>query len=284
MLSSVVAFWEMRERLGLPDLFDALPVQTADPAGIETLELLGFGPNTFAFENWDIYYEDTRGILPGLDYLAPPGSPLVAVADGVIVDVEFLPDPAERTLALRPYLPPRFRHPDGSRVLSNVIVGYGHLTGDPTVEIVQAGDEVRAGQIIGASGWPVFTNEDGSVGVQRNNARLRLEVHLVTDGAQEFGSQQPFNPLLFWSPRLIAFQARLAAHSPYPPYPAGGQPWGRLGFFTLGCFRYTPPGPVWSYEPTREALWPEGVYDVKGMLDLVSGFKPYLAGGIGPMR
>ena len=270
-----VEFWQMQDQLGLPDPFDYLPVHTAPPAGIDSLEFWGFGPTLFAFENWSIYYDNTRGMASGVDFFVPEGSPLIAVADGVMVDFLFLANPAEKSLALRPYLPEKYLKPDGSRVLSNVIVGYGHLTGDPTAQIVHAGDEVRAGQIIGTSGWPVYTRDDGSVEIQANNAHLHLEVHLITDGQQNLGSHQPFNPLLFWTPRLIALQARLAMHSGRPPYPSGGEPFGRLGFFSIGCFRYMPPTVIWAYEPSREAIWPDGVYDLAGMIALLPAFAPY---------
>jgi len=272
----VIQFWQIRERLGLPDLFEYLPVHTVPPSGIEQMEFNGFGPDTFAFHNWELYYTHTRGLHNGVDYIVPEGSPLIAVSDGVIVNFRFLGNSAERSLALRPYLPDTVRKPDGSRVLSNLIVAYGHLTGDPTSEIVRVGDEVRAGDIIGTSGWPVYTRDDGTLGIQHNNAHLHLETHLVTTGERELGSRTPFNPLLFFSPRLIAWQARLAAHSSTPPYPQTGQPFGRLGFFSLGAFAYEPPAPrVWQYSPTRQAMWPEGVYDLDNMLKWVQTFAPY---------
>ncbi len=268
---------DLAEQVGLPALFEYLPVHTSPPAGIEALEFQGFGPSTIAYEQWPLFYQSTRGMNPGLDFFVPEGSPLIAVADGVIVDFRFLPDEADRSLALRPYLPETYRAADGSRLLSNVIVAYGHLAGDPTTELVRVGDEVRAGQIIGTSGWPVYRRDDGTVAVQGNNAHLHLQVHLVTDGEHSFGSSLPFNPLLFWSPRLVALQARLAVHSAAPPYPTGGQPWGRLGFFTIGSFRTGVDDIVWEYEPTAEAQWPEGVYDLEATLAYLRAFKPYLA-------
>jgi murein DD-endopeptidase MepM/ murein hydrolase activator NlpD len=270
--ASVVKFGQLRAALGLPDPFEYLPVHTSPPAKLDTLTFEGFGPNSFAFDNWPVYYEATRGMHPGVDYDVAEGSPLIAVADGQIVPFAFLGDPAEESIALRPYLPDAYRQPDGSRVLSNVIVGYGHLTGDPTSRLVRPGEVVKAGQIIGTSGWPVYTRDDGSVGIQGNNAHLHLEVHLVTDGQRNLGSRTPFNPLLFWSPRLVAWQARLAAR---PPYPASGQPWGRLGFFSVGCYSYEPSGIVWNYSPTRDMPWPQGVYDVDGMLQYVQTFGAY---------
>ena len=89
---------------------------------------------------------------------------------------------------------------------------------------------------------------------QTNNAHLHLEIHLITDGVNQFANRQPFNPLLFFSPRLIAWQARLAR----TPYPSSGQPYGKLRFFSVACFAYEPPIPrVWDYEPSREAPWPQ---------------------------
>jgi hypothetical protein len=273
-----VKWWQLQARLGLPAPFEVFPVQTT---GIDSLEFVGFGPSTFAFQNWPVFYEKTRGLHSGLDYLVPEGSPLIAVADGEIVDFDFLGDPAERSLALRPYLPAQYRTADGARVLSNVIVGYGHLSGDPPAQIVQLGSQVQAGQIIGTSGWPVLSGDDGSPIVQRNNAHLHLEIHLITDGQRRLGSRQPFNPLLFWSPSFIALQARLAAHGSEPPYPTGGQPWGRLGFFSLGCFNYEPPTIIWEFQPKPGAIWPEGVYDLKGMIELVGTYTPYPVDGSG---
>jgi murein DD-endopeptidase MepM/ murein hydrolase activator NlpD len=275
--SDYVAFWRMQAHLGLPVPFDYLPVHPSQ--GIDALEVAGFGPNTFAFHNWSIYYDHTRGMHSGIDYIVPEGSPLIAVCDGVIVDFSFMGNPAEQSLTLRAYLPEKVRTPDGSRVLSNLLIAYGHLTGDPTSRLVKTGDEVKAGQIIGTSGWPVYTRDDGSTGVQYNNAHLHLETHLVTDGKNRFGSRTPFNPLLFWSPRLVAWFARLAAHRDSPPYPAQGQPFGKLGFFSVGCFSYDPPGSiVWNYAPTSEAPWPPGVYTLDAMLNWVGTFAPYQAG------
>ncbi len=277
LLPGVRSFQDQAVHLGLPEPFDMLPVQITPPAALDALDVQGFGPTSFAFENWEVYYPDTRGLSPGLDVLVPEGSPLIAVADGEIVAFDFLPDPADLTLALRPYLPDTVRARDGSRVPSNVIVGYGHLRGDPSASLVRVGDVVRAGQVIGTSGWPAYTRADGSVEVRRNDAHLHLEVHFVTDGSRDFGAQMPVNPLLFWRPRLIAFQARLASHSGLPPYPSSGQPWGRLGFFTLGCFEVGG-DPIWGYDPRADAIWPEGVYDLAALLRYGETFTPYRSG------
>lgn len=277
-----VRFWQLSERIGLPAPFEILPVHSLPPSEVSSLEFNGFGPNSFAFNNWPVYYETTRGLHNGVDFVVDEGAPLIAVADGVIVDFRFLRNDQDQSIALRPYLPEQVRKPDGSRVLSNVIVAYGHLTGSPTSQIARVGSVVKAGQIIGTSGWPIYTHDDGRADVQYNNAHLHLEVHLITDGQRSFHSRQPFNPLLFWSPRLIAFQARLATHRASPPYPSSGQPWGRLGFFSLGAFRYEPSTIVWEHDPKPGAIWPEGVYDLDGMIKYLGTFEPYPLDGTNP--
>lgn len=270
----VTEFWQMQAHLGLPNRFEYMPVHTSPPADFATMEFNGFGPNSFAYRYWQIYYSRTRGMHNGVDYIVPEGSPLIAVTDGVIIEFRFLGNSAERTLSIRAYLPESYRNPDGSRILSNLIIAYGHLTGDPTSQLVRVGDSVRAGQIIGTSGWPVFTREDGSVGIQYNNAHLHLETHLVNHGDRSYGSRHPFNPLLFFAPRLTAWQARRVDR---PPYPTTGHPYGRLGLFTIGSFAYEPQTPrVWDYTPTPGAPWPPGVYNLAAMVNYVRTFRPYI--------
>ncbi|MBN1680299.1 MAG: SH3 domain-containing protein [Anaerolineae bacterium] len=281
MVAQYTTFWRMQRHLGMPDPFEYFPVHVSPPDTIGDMELNGFGPSTAAFENWTVYFDQSRGLSSGVDYFVPEGSPLIAVSDGVIQSVNFLGSPAEKSLALRPYLPVSRVNPDGPRALSNVIVGYGHLTGNPTSMLVREGDVVRAGQIIGTSGWPVYVRDDRTVGIQHNNAHLHLEVHFVTDGRERLGSRCPVNPLLFWSPRLIALQARLASQGRTAPYPTSGQPYGRLGFFSIGAFCYEPATPcVWEHEPRRDAVWPEGVYDLDAMLAWLRAFTPYPSGGV----
>lgn len=266
-------FWAMQLHLGLPDPLAYLPVQTSPPAGIEAIGFHGFGPTTYALDNWMVEFEQTRGLHPGVDYLVPEGTPLIAVADGVIVDFPFLPDPAARSIALRPFLPEKYVRADGSRVLSNIVIGYGHVSdGAP---IVQIGQEVRAGEIIGSSAWPRVTLEDGTVFEQRNNAHLHLEVHFVTDGTSRLDASTPVNPLMLFTPRLVAWQARLATQHNGPAYPSDGQPFGRLGFFSLGAFSFEPDTIVWNHQVTRSEPWPEGVYPLDGLIEWGRSFEPY---------
>jgi len=264
-------FWAMQLHLGLPDPLAHLPVQSSPPAGIESIGFSGFGPTSYALENWLYEYEQTRGLHTGIDYLVPEGTPLIAVADGVIVDFPFLPDPADRGLALRLFLPPKYLREDGSRVLSNIVIDYGHVGG----ALAQIGQEVRAGEIIGSSGWPLLTLEDGTAVAQRNNAHLHLEAHFVTDGAAQLSAVTPLNPLLLFTPRLVAWQARLATQHNGPPYPSDGQPFGRLGFFSVGAFSTEPDSIVWEHQVTRSEPWPEGIYTLEGLLEWARSFEPY---------
>ncbi|WP_162909486.1 M23 family metallopeptidase [Aggregatilinea lenta] len=267
-------FWRLQALLGLPDAFDLLPVHTSPPALIESLDFVGFGPSSFAFKNWELYYEDARGLHTGVDFILPEGSPLIAVCDGTIESAP-APDLPDAPLVLRPYLPVRYRNDDGSRQLSNVLVIYEHLMGDPTSQIVAPGDEVSAGQIIGTSGWPAYPMGERTV-VQRNNPHLHVEVHLVTDGEQSLGTRCPLNPLLFWTPRLIALQARLASHGEGAPYPTQGHAFGRLGFFSVGTFDTDPDLPVfWSHEPSADQPFAEGVYTLEQTVDWLKTFEPY---------
>lgn len=281
MLSGYHGLWRLARHLGLPDRFRQLPVQPQPPETFLELEINGFGPCRYAFENWPVFYGDTRGLHSGVDFLAPAGTPLIAVADGRIVDFVPLGDPNDRSLALRPYLPEHFRTGIGGRVLSNVIVVYQHLNGDPENALVQVGDDVQAGQIIGTSGWPVHTWEDGTRSIQYNNAHVHIAVHLVTDGTGALGHTMPFNPLLFWSPRMVAWQARLATHSSDRPYPHSGQPFGRLGFFSVGAFRVGDDLPdFWTYEPSVVAPWPPDVYPLDELLETMQAWPAYPQDGI----
>ncbi|MBN1966827.1 MAG: peptidoglycan DD-metalloendopeptidase family protein [Anaerolineae bacterium] len=258
----VAVFWDLADRLGLPAPFEFLPVHPAPP---DRLAVHGFGPTTFAWRYSTILYAGTRGLHVGLDYFVPEGSPLIAVSDGLIVEAAPAETGAEPSLALRPFLP------DGSGDLSNVVIVYGHLTGDPTVHLVHPGDEVRAGEIIGTSGWPVFRLDDGTTGIQHNNAHLHLEAHFVTDGYGSLNQRVPFNPLLLWSPRLVAWQARLASGGESAPYPVEGHPFGRLGLFSLGAVDIGSRSNVWD----ADAPWPEGVYTLDGLLGWLDSFAPY---------
>lgn len=241
------AFWQQQARLKLPAPFAHLPVH---PLRLGDSEFAGFGPSLSAFQNADIFYSATRGMNPGLSYLVPEGTPLIAVADGTIIDTG-----AGQSVALRPVL--------AAGGLSNVVVIYHHLSS----QIARAGETVKAGQIIGVSGWPVYTREDGTTGVQVHNAHVQLQIRL----ADNRHSDLLLNPLLFWTPRLVAFQARLAAHSGTPPYPLSGHLFGRLGFFSIGAFAAAPGPSVWEYRPAQGALWPPGVYDLDGLVHLLAG-------------
>ena len=89
------------------------------------------------------------------------------------------------------------------------------------------------------------------------------------------GPVTPLNPLLLFTPRLVAWQARLATQHNGPPYPSDGQPFGRLGFFSVGAFSTEPDSIVWEHQVTRSEPWPEGIYTLEGLLEWARSFEPY---------
>lgn len=120
-----------------------LPMQ-GDP-GIDTW-LLGqaYGNTTGAFNFGDLWYEAGQGLHFGLDFSAPCGTPLVAVADGFVVFVDNF------GFGSRPHNV-ILRHPDiGLTTL------YGHL--QMRSSLVE-GQPIAQGDLIGVSGDPDETCE-----------------------------------------------------------------------------------------------------------------------------
>lgn len=120
-----------------------LPVQ-GDP-GLDTW-LLGqaYGNTTGAFNFGDLWYEAGQGLHFGLDFSAPCGTPLVAVADGFVAFVDNF------GFGSRPHNV-ILRHPElGLTTL------YGHLQ---TRSALVEGQPVSQGDVIGLSGDPDETCE-----------------------------------------------------------------------------------------------------------------------------
>ena len=46
-------------------------MQPQPPHEITRVEFRGFGPNTFAYHNWQVYYKWTRGLHNGVDLVVP---------------------------------------------------------------------------------------------------------------------------------------------------------------------------------------------------------------------
>lgn len=116
----------------------ALPF--TDPPGPATwLYEQHYGNTTQAFNYGDVWYEFGQGMHFGVDLLAPCGTPVHAIADGVVAYVDgpgFGSDPHNLVL----------QHP-GTGYASL----YGHLLETP---LFVRGDVVQRGQVIGLSGDP----------------------------------------------------------------------------------------------------------------------------------
>jgi murein DD-endopeptidase MepM/ murein hydrolase activator NlpD len=299
-------FQAQRQRIGLPDPFDVSPTlpTTYD---LRNLVVNGFGPNTFSFLNWQSYYRFVCGMHNGLDHIVPAGTPLLAVSDGIIVGTQahwpFLFSKFEQTLVLWPFLPDSVRDSQGRRMLSNVLVAYGHMSNNTSY--VKRHDVVKAGQVIGLSGFPTNQNKDGNPAPETGNPHLHLEVHLLSGDTrlprsigrnpgllrdynrpQPFDTNTPFNPLLFFSPRLVKYHLHQGKKSGFgggPTYPSaaalagrGLGTWPALDFFTISCFQYGSNAIIWNMTPP----WANGIYDLPTLVQRVqqyAAFEPYPA-------
>ena len=141
----------------------------ADPPGPTTwLYEQHYGNTTAAFNYGDVWYEFGQGLHFGIDFEAPCGTPVLAIADGVVayVDAEgFGAGPHNLVLD----------HP-GTGYASL----YGHLLQQPALI---RGQTATRGQQIGLSGDP-----DGSCG---SRPHLHLEI-------REEGYQVALNPVPFF--------------------------------------------------------------------------------------
>ncbi len=290
-------FWNKRQVIGLPDPFDVLPTQL-DGKATAGLPVNGFGPNSFAFRNWPNFYRNVDGMHNGLDHILPTGTSLLAVADGVIVGTEhdwpFLGN-SDKCIILWCFMPPSVTNPvDGKRMLSNVLVAYAHLSDN---SIVKRHDVVNAGDVIGKSGFP---------GGQASNPHLHLEVHLLSGdqnlprkvtrrllsdyhNVQPFENSAPFNPLLFFSERLVRYQVYQGMKIGFnggPAYPTtqdlnNAKPslsaWVQAGlaldFFAVANYQYqySPQLVIWE-QPSLP--WPNGIFDLPTLIKRIDTYSP----------
>ncbi|SMB83766.1 M23 family metallopeptidase [Deinococcus hopiensis] len=128
---------------GTPTALSSLPRPTgqyglpfAAPPGPDTW-LLGqvYGNTTFAYEQRRNLYGNGQGVHFGLDFSAPCGTPVVAIADGTVAEVDGPHGSAPHNLVID--------HPDG---LSSL---YGHLLKRPTVKV---GQRIWRGEEVALSG------------------------------------------------------------------------------------------------------------------------------------
>jgi murein DD-endopeptidase MepM/ murein hydrolase activator NlpD len=280
--------WAAQDRVGLPDPFNELPIQITTQSRIVNLTINGFGPNSFALQNWTRYYSNTAGMHNGYDYIVETGTPLRAVADGVIVrNWPFLNNPADKTVMLWCYLPAQFKDTSGNRQMSNVLVAYAHLSNN---DLKKEGDIVKAGDVIGISGTPAGESD---------NDHLHIEVHLLAgdtplrkstrrllalyQGDQPNDSFTPFNPLLFFSKRLIKYHLQQGFSRGYaglPAYPTaetlgqqGAAHLGLLDQFTLAYYQYGS-SVVWK---NAGKPWPTGVITLRMLPDRLPSFPTWTA-------
>ncbi len=295
-------FQAQASKIGLPAPFDVPPALLADPS---KLPVNGFGPNSFALNNWSNWYTRVCGMHNGLDHNVPLGTPLLALSDAIVVGDRgswpFLASRYEKTLVIWCLLPPSITDANGGRMLSNVLVAYGHMSNN---SVVQKGQMVKAGQLIGYSGYP--HNEDPDTGKmveQPGNAHLHMEVHLISGdnslplsrnglpkllraykGDQPFFNSTPFNPILFFSERLVKYQLHQAVvvGRGYPSAADLGKVappvtnWPPLDFFNIAYFQY--PGVRYAniiWKAQNPPPWPKGVYGLDDALQRIQNFVPF---------
>lgn len=295
-------FWSYRDHLGLPDPFDVLPVQIKSEAELVNMQVNGFGPNTFSLYNGAVWYSRIGYMHNGYDFIVKTGTPLLAVSDGIIIrDWVFMANPQEKTVVLWCFLPERFKDSKGRRMMSNVLVAYGHMSNN---SLRKKHEVVRAGDVIGLAGTPA-----GST----TNDHLHYEVHLLQGDPNmpnnaalpkrrlaEFkrdsntDNKTPFNPLLFYSRRVIQYSLHQGetigfGRSKSPEYPTldmlkaqKAEHLHPLDPFTLAYFRYGIPN-VWK-NPGGGKKWVDGVVTTDMLADRLpkfSKFEPYEADFLG---
>jgi|GEM_PF-505016 len=295
-------FWSHQEHLGLPDPFDVLPVQIKSESELVNMQVNGFGPNTFSLYNGAVWYSRIGYMHNGYDFIVKTGTPLLAVGDGLIIrNWVFMANPAEKTTVLWCFLPEKYRDSQGRRMMSNVLVAYGHMS---NASLRKKHEIVKAGDVIGLAGTPA-----GST----TNDHLHYEIHLLQGDPNmpnnaslpkrrlaEFkrdsntDNKTPFNALLFYSKRVVQYSLHQGetigfGRSKSPEYPTldmlkakNAQHLHPVDPFTLAYFRYGISN-VWK-APANGKAWGDGVVTLDMLNDRLptfAKFEPYEASFLG---
>lgn len=150
-----------------PSPSDPPPFQLpfAEPPGPDSwLFEQGYGNTTFAFDYRSAIYWAGQGLHFGVDFIAPCGTPVVAIGDGVVHSVDGPHGARPHNLMID--------HPNGYASF------YGHLLARSTLS---RGDTVEAGQVIGYVGDPDLT------------CASRPHLHLEIRDAEDYATA--YNPI-----------------------------------------------------------------------------------------
>jgi murein DD-endopeptidase MepM/ murein hydrolase activator NlpD len=202
----------------LPPPHFGLPFGT--PPGASTWYVSQFYGNTpFAYSLRNSTYSGSQGLHSGVDFGAPCGTPVVAIGDGMVVEVDnpvFGLVPHELTL----------QHPGG------YLSFYGHLLETPTLAI---GDQVRAGQVIAKTGDPDETcHSRPHLHLEIRDWSYRVAYDPVTlidadwDSLALFGPYEPFARDLDQPRRWVTPPDQPDLRFGDPPYNDYQRPWPPL--------------------------------------------------------
>ena len=264
MIPQSVHEFQAVQHIGLPVPFNITPVSLDDKP-----RMWGFGPNYFALNNWKKFYSSTRGMHNGFDFVVPTGTPLVAVADGVVIKTwPFMRNAQDINFVLWPRLP------DGT--MSNVLLAFAHMKEILTPHL----SFVTAGTLLGYTGHPPNAPQQ---------AHLHMEAHFIAGDVgfatippntdrllsqypypQTNRNQVPYNPLYFFSQACLenllqVFQERSATpHYPHHSHVGRKEP---LDLFSLSAFRYSK-NSVWEG-------WRKGLLWEEDLVNHVNGFEDF---------
>jgi len=165
----VVASMVFPAEAAAPPIPEIPPFQLpfTEPPGPDTwLFEQAYGNTLFAYTYRTVIYGAGQGLHFGVDFIAPCGTPIVAIGDGVVHSVDGPHGARPHNLMID--------HPNGFSSF------YGHLLARPALS---RGEEVEAGQVIGYVGDPDLT------------CASRPHLHLEIRESEDYATA--YNPILF---------------------------------------------------------------------------------------